>query len=89
MSWIALLAYLLEGIRFDGTITLGSVIWASSTILLAIIGYRDLQWRIKNLEEWRKEHMIDSDARDQLIKKLSDVLVGVQYLVKESKERRR
>lgn len=38
---------------------------------------RDLEWRIKSLEIWRGEHMIDADARDTLIRKQDKI---VSYL---------
>lgn len=44
---------------------------------------KDLDWRITNLETWRKEHMIDSDARDALLRKLNVVTELLDFLVKE------
>jgi hypothetical protein len=44
---------------------------------------KDIEWRISNLETWRREHMIDSDARDILLQKLKSVSELLEYLVKE------
>lgn len=59
--------------HIDWTISIGNLIWTGGCILLAIIGWRDLTWRIRNLEAWRNEHMIDADARDNLILELRSV----------------
>ena len=40
---------------------------------------RDLEWRIGNLETWRKEHMVDSDARDRLLADISRILDHVRW----------
>lgn len=42
--------------HFDPTVTLGNLITVASAIVLIIIGWRDLNWRVKNLEEWRSGH---------------------------------
>ena len=65
--------------HFDYTITLGSLIWSVSSLVLAAFAWRDLTWRIKNLETWRKEHMVDADARDNLIQKMDKVLDHVRW----------
>jgi hypothetical protein len=63
--------------HFDTTINLGNLIVAGSFIFMAIIAWRDLTWRIKNLEVWRREHMIDSDARDQIISRLDKIVAFI------------
>lgn len=40
---------------------------------------RDLEWRITNLENWRKEHMIDADARDKLLMDMKEILAHVRW----------
>jgi hypothetical protein len=85
------------GIHWDGTVSLGSLLtlllvgiavaklWSSQNAAKEAQAEfkKDLQWRISNLEVWRKEHMIDSDARDVLLKKLDSVSQLLDYLVKE------
>ena len=39
--------------HFDGTITLGNIVTLSAGLLVAILAWRDLNWRTKNLEEWK------------------------------------
>jgi hypothetical protein len=43
-------------------------------LTLAAAAWTDLRWRIKNLETWRGEHMIDADSRDAIIKKMDRIL---------------
>lgn len=66
-------------IQFDTTISLGNVITTGSVLLLAAFTWRDLTWRIKNLEVWRREHMIDSDARDVLIADMKTIVNHVRW----------
>lgn len=63
--------------RFDATINLGNLLTLISFVLLSILAWRDLTWRIKNLEEWRREHMIDSDSRDQIIQRLDRIMTFI------------
>jgi hypothetical protein len=65
-------------LRFDTTINLGNILVAGSFILMAIIAWRDLTWRIKNLETWRREHMIDEEARDQIIARLDKIVAFIE-----------
>lgn len=87
------------GIHWDGTISLGNL-FTFILVGLAVLKFwsaqdeakkaqiefkKDLDWRIANLETWRKEHMIDSDARDVLLKKLNSICELLDYLVKEKR----
>lgn len=78
------------GLHFDSTITLGNVL----TIVLLVVAVmkfwaaqtaarRDLEWRIDKLEVWRREHMVDADARDKLLTRLDKMCDHLEYLVKE------
>lgn len=85
------------GIHWDGTVTLGNLL-TFVMLSIAIVGFwrarlkaaeaeaayrRDIEWRIKNLETWRREHMIDSDARDKLLKDMGTILSHLDWLRKE------
>jgi hypothetical protein len=65
--------------HFDPTISLGSLIWGITTTVAAILFWRDLDWRVRNLETWRKEHQIDADARDRLIESMKEILLHVRW----------
>lgn len=85
------------GLHWDGTITLGNLLtvlallWAVYKFWAAQLASRDaqsaakrdLEWRITNLETWRKEHMIDSDARDKLIGDMGTIVKQLEWLRKE------
>ena len=68
--------------HFDTSINLGNVLVAASFIFLAIVAWRDLTWRIKNLENWRSEHMIDSNARDSIIQRLDKIVAFIDREIK-------
>jgi len=83
-----MVAFILEsGLRFDGTITLGNIITALTFIFLAIIAWRDMNWRVKNLEDWRKTHEIDAHARDELIGRVELALTRITTIFEARKAR--
>jgi len=61
--------------HLDWTISIGDIIKSTSLFVLAVLAWSNLRWRVNNLEIWRKEHMIDSDSRDEIIKSI-EKLVG-------------
>lgn len=63
--------------HFDWTISLGNVVSAGTFVVLAVTAWRDLRWRVTNLEVWRKEHQIDSDSRDAIISRMDRILYYV------------
>jgi hypothetical protein len=68
-------------VYFDWSISLGQVLTAITVSALALFAWRDLQWRVKNLETWRAEHMVDADARDQLLRNSEKMLAQLKTLV--------
>jgi hypothetical protein len=65
--------------HIDWTISIGNLIWTGGCILVAIIGWRDLTWRIRNLEIWRGEHIVDSDSRGELINEMRIVMEHTKW----------
>ena len=65
--------------RFDWTISLGQLITALTFLFLGAFAWKDLTWRVKNLEHWRAEHMIDSDSRGKLINEMKEILDHVRW----------
>ncbi len=76
MTLLALLAFQ-TGVHFDWTITLGNLITIVAAGGAAVIAWIDLRWRVRNLETWRMEHMIDADARDILLTNIDKILYHV------------
>lgn len=76
-----------SGLKFDGTITLGNVVATLTFLILAAIAWTDLNWRVKNLEVWRTQHIIDANARDAIIKKMDKMLDRIDLLI-EVRDRR-
>ena len=48
--------------HFDGTVTLGSLIAAVSFIVMSLFAWRDLDWRMKNIEKWQAKHIVDEES---------------------------
>jgi len=67
------LSWIVSGVSFDGTVTLGNVLTVLGFLLISIIAWRDVVWRIKNLEEWRKEFLIDALSREKLESELKSI----------------
>jgi hypothetical protein len=80
-------------LHFDSTVSMGSILTLIG-LIVAILSFRkaqkaateariaaerDMDWRVKNLETWRKEHMVDADARDALLRTMGRVLDHVQW----------
>ncbi len=76
---------LLLQVKFDWTISLGNIVTGGSFLALCVVAWRDLVWRIKNLEQWRKEHMVDADARDRLLLNLELISARLEILVNHLK----
>jgi hypothetical protein len=83
-----LIAFIFQGgIRYDGTVTLGNIVSAITFLCLAAIAWTDLRWRIRNLEVWRKEHMMDADSRDHLLRNSEMMLQHLKTLVERRSNR--
>ncbi len=90
------------GVHFDPTISLGSI-FSIIGLIIAIFKFwtsqeaakkaqaaaqRDLEWRITNLETWRKEHTIDADSRQHLVMQLGTIVGRLEW-VEAARERQR
>jgi hypothetical protein len=78
-----------SGIQFDWSISLGNLISGITFLVLALFAWRDLTWRVKNLETWRAEHMLDSDSRDKLIMNSDKMLARLQVLMEDNERWKR
>lgn len=65
--------------HFDWTVSFGNIVSCVAFIIMALFWWRDMDWRVRNLEVWRKEHMVDEDARDELIRKMDKTLDHVRW----------
>jgi len=69
--------------HFDWTISFGNLVSAFAFLFLAALAWRDLTWRVKNLETWRKEHQIDADSRDKIIERMDQILIRIETMFEE------
>ena len=49
--------------HWDPTVSIGNVITMGLALVAIVFAWRDMDWRIKNLEGWRKEAIQDVVAR--------------------------
>lgn len=68
--------------RFDPTITVGNILTAFPVLVLAIMGWRDHNWRIKNLEVWKITHEHTAEQRDSIILMLRDNVTTLTAIAK-------
>jgi hypothetical protein len=47
--------------HFDWTISLGNVVTAVTFLAMALLSWRDLNWRMKILEAWKSTHEHSSE----------------------------
>jgi hypothetical protein len=76
-----------SGLRFDLNISLGNVITFLGFLFAGIKFWsaqveakKDFEWRIGNLEIWRKEHQVDADSRDQILANTTEVLRRLEWV---------
>jgi len=66
--------------HFDPTINIGDIIKSTLLFILAVLAWNNLRWRVNNLEVWRKEHMVDADSRDEIIKSIEKLVQRLDNL---------
>ena len=59
---------------FDPKVTLGNILVAASflfaglgQIAAALLAWRDINWRLKNVEEWQKDHEASCMKQDEIL----------------------
>lgn len=65
---------ILAQIKFEPTISFGNVIWSLSCLVLAVAAWRDMNWRMKNMEKWQAITDEENKKRDAIITRLDKVL---------------
>lgn len=73
--------------RFDPTISLGNLIVGLSFLAAALLAWRDINWRVKNLEMWKEAHLHTAEEALRNITMLREAVVGIQKIA-EGQERR-
>ena len=67
--------------HFDSTINLGNIITIFLTCLAIIFAWRDMDWRIKNLETWRKEQIEGLKARAVLDERFQNAVADFKLAI--------
>lgn len=69
--------------HFDWTLSIGDIIKSTMLFVLAILAWNNLRWRVNNLEVWRKEHMVDADSRDAIIRSIGTLVQRIDALISD------
>ena len=60
--------------HWDPTINIGNLITIALALIAIVFAWRDMDWRIKNLETWRREQIAWLVARAQLDEKFQSAV---------------
>jgi hypothetical protein len=74
-------------LKFDPTITLGNAITIFTFVVLCVLAWRDLNWRVKIIEEWKSGHEHTTQQALQNITLLREATVKIETLA-NGQERR-
>lgn len=72
---------------FSGEITLGNIITVVAFFTMALFAWRDLNWRVQNLETWKEAHLHTTEQAIQNIGMLREAIAGIKKLA-EGQDRR-
>lgn len=73
--------------HFAPTVTLGDVIYGVTLLIAAAFAYRDLNWRIRNIEDWKDAHFHTSEQALANISLLQQNAAAMKQIA-EGQERR-
>jgi len=73
--------------HFEWSISFGNVITTISFLAAAFSAWKDLSWRVKNLEEWKRDHQDTAETAMQNLAELKEAVVGIKTIA-EGQERR-
>lgn len=74
-------------IHFDGTINVADVITALLVAAAGIAAWRDLNWRMKNVETWKKSHELESRASIETLDEMKNITSRLEAIA-EGQDRR-
>jgi hypothetical protein len=66
--------------KFDPTVTLGNSITIVTFLVLSVLAWRDLNWRVKILEIWKSTHEHTAEERERNIGMLREAIVKIEAL---------
>jgi hypothetical protein len=66
----------IDPISFQPVISLNGLLITAGTLISAVFAWRDLNWRQKNIENWRVDHMEYSRRQEQLLEEVRKLVTG-------------
>lgn len=86
-NW-SLLAFLAQTFpKFNGEISLGNIVTAAAFLLAAAFAWRDLNWRVNNIEIWKESHLHTTEQAVQNISMLRESIAKLTEIA-NGQERR-
>ena len=68
-------------LHWDPTINIGNLITIALALIAIVFAWRDMDWRIRNLETWRREQIAGLVARAQLDEKFQTVVAEFKIAI--------
>lgn len=68
--------------HIDWTIRLSDVITWGVGLVLVVTAWRDISWRLTNLEEWKQLHFHTTEEAVRNITMLREAVVKIEYLAR-------
>ena len=75
------------GLHWSGEVTLGNLLSIATFGGLALLAWRDLDWRVRNVETWKEGHLHSVEEQVRNISMLREAIVGIKQLA-EGQDRR-
>lgn len=72
---------------FSGEITLGNIFATTAFLAAAAFAWRDLNWRVRNLETWKEGHLHTAEEALRNITMLREAVVGIQKIAEGQDKR--
>lgn len=73
--------------HIDWTISIGSLLYGTATIITFVVAWVNLHWRVKNIEDWRAEHFHSTKEMEDNIRLMRDNVVKLTAML-EGQDRR-
>lgn len=74
---------------FDPTITLGNIFTVVAFLFASLLAWRDLNWRVRNIENWKEEHLHTAEEALRNIGMLRDSVVKLTAIADGNEHRLR
>ena len=67
--------------HLDMTISVGNILTILAAVIAAIFAWRDMDWRVKNLELWRLEQIKLAEAQAEITRHLGEAITDLRLAI--------